>query len=91
MEHIVQVIYEDGYYFADSRYDDLDGFVTIPFNDITDPDIILEIVEDEMENANMHRLLELPRKLFDAIKCFTPEKKHAELARIIAETIYEEI
>jgi len=51
----------------------------------------LEIVEDEMENANMHRLLELPRKLFDAIKDFTPEKAYAELARIIAETIYEEI
>jgi len=91
MEHIVQVIHEDNYYFADSRYDDLDGLVIISFNDIADPDIILEIVEDEMENANMHRLLELPRKLFDAIKDFTPEKAYAELARIIAETIYEEI
>ncbi|QOV08310.1 hypothetical protein Kirov_111 [Bacillus phage Kirov] len=91
MEHIVQVMYEGGYYFVDSRYDDLEGLTTIPFKEITDPDVILEIVEEEMENANMHRLLELPRKLFDAIKDFTPEKKHAELARIIAETIYEEI
>lgn len=91
MEHIVQVMHQEGYYFADSRYDDLADFVVIPFKDIANPDIILEIIEDEMENANMHRLLELPRKLFDAVKDFTSEEKHAELARVIAETIYEEI
>lgn len=91
MEHIVQVIDGDGYYFVDARYDDLEGLTTIPFKEIADPDVILEIVEEEMENANMHRLLELPRKLFDEVKVLAPEDKHAELARIIAEAIYEEI
>ena len=101
MENIVQcVCYESGCYkLIDTRYDapqtvceQCDAEMTAtPFAELKDPDIILEILEDELENANMHSIVDMPRDIFESVKEFVEKDDHADLARAIARKVYDNI
>jgi hypothetical protein len=66
-------------------------FEIIKFEDIDDENLILEMIEEEIENANYHSLSYLPRRLFNSISKITSPSDHADLARYIAEGIYKDI
>lgn len=82
----------DDYY---KQCEDCDvDFDIIKFDDIEDENLIIEMIEDEISNANYHSLSSLPRRLFDSIKEITNPTDHtsrADLARVIALSIYREI
>lgn len=61
------------------------------YKDITNADVILEIVGAELENANFHTIESLPRDIFDSIKKHIKPDDYAVVARDISETIYRVI
>lgn len=50
---------------------------------IEDPQILLEIAEMELEDANYHKISSLPGSIYGAVAGFVPEDKHTALARAI--------
>lgn len=59
------------------------------FNEIKDTDAILDIIGEELENANYHSFTSLPMCIFDVVKDFAKPEDHVNLARRIALAIHE--
>ncbi|UUV46502.1 hypothetical protein [Bacillus phage vB_BanS-Thrax3] len=101
MEHIVQCKCRefDCYKLIDIRYEKPQEICeqcdepmdVIPFAELKDPDIILEIIEDELENANMHSIVDIPREIFEIAKGLVKEEDYEDLARAIARKFYDNI
>lgn len=56
----------------------------IPYDKITEPEVIIEMAESDLESANHHSMTSLPSDLFSNIKRFVTKENHAKLARVIA-------
>lgn len=105
MENFIQVLCQNckisqvGYIAVDEKIDDeykkceecgVENKI-VKFNDIVDEDMILEIVSLELENANHHSSTSLPKDIFESIKDFVEPIHHADVARKIANAIYNTI
>lgn len=56
------------------------------------PDDYLEFIESELESANLHNSIELPRKLYEKLSQFVEVgEEDLELAKSICETFYDNI
>lgn len=60
----------------------------INYDFITDAEVILDIIESELENANYHSLTAFPREFYEAFRQIDNEP---DLARKIAEIVYKQI
>lgn len=65
--------------------------VITPYDQITDPDIILSAIESELEGANHHSSTDLPRNLYSAIEAYVPPEARLTVVRLIAKEIYDSI
>lgn len=56
----------------------------INFNQIKDPNVILNVVDCHLEDINFHSIGNAHRDIWDKVKDYIPNEKKAEVARNIA-------
>jgi len=65
-----------------------DSIQFIHFEDITDADVILNMIECELENANYHSMMDLPYALYNELKvCENDEVLARKIAKVLCKWI----
>lgn len=63
----------------------------VEFEDIQEPDVLLNWAESELEDANYHSQTDLPGIIYSATMKYVDENHYADLARAIAESFVNNI